>query len=144
LRQDNKRKAASFSAFLAYLCLSSYFFRPKYHVSLDSFAKQYFCSCFVEGDMCRLGGENVQFAQREERRVCMEESAEYEVILGGCLGKHWMVWFAGMEMRYTEDGHTMLRGWVRDQAALHGMLRTVRDVGLPLLALRRVTEQKAA
>ena len=62
----------------------------------------------------------------------------YEIRLKGHLGREWADWFGGMAVDLTEDGHTLLTGSVADQAALHGLLKKVRDLGLPLLAVQCV------
>lgn len=60
----------------------------------------------------------------------------YQIRLKGRLGREWADWFGGMAVDLTEDGHTLLTGPVADQAALHGLLKKVRDLGLPLLAVQ--------
>ncbi len=62
----------------------------------------------------------------------------YEIELKGHLDAKRMRRFAGMEIRLLPDGRTILQGAVADQAALYGLLSTVRDLGLPLLAVRKV------
>jgi hypothetical protein len=62
----------------------------------------------------------------------------YQIRLKGHLGREWADWFGGMAVDLTEDGDTLLTGPVPDQAALHGILKKVRDLGLPLLAVQCV------
>lgn len=62
----------------------------------------------------------------------------YEIRLHGHLERRWTVWFDGMDLIAGDDGTTTLSGPVADQAALHGLLRKLRDVGLPLLSLTQV------
>lgn len=62
----------------------------------------------------------------------------YEIRLRGHLGPQWREWFAGLTIRLEEDGDTILTGLVVDQAALHGLLKKVRDLGLPLLGVNIV------
>jgi hypothetical protein len=62
----------------------------------------------------------------------------YQIRLLGHLGPQWAEWFAGLTIRLEENGETVLTGTVVDQAALHGVLRKVRDLGLPLLAVNRL------
>ena len=64
---------------------------------------------------------------------------EYEIRIQGRLGPRWAAWFEGFCLTNEDDGTTVIRGAVADQAALHGLLQRVRDVGLPLLSLRSVT-----
>lgn len=66
----------------------------------------------------------------------------YEIQLRGQLGAGWSDWFDGMEVQALENGGTLLRGPLADQAALHGVLARVYALNLTLLALRRV-EPKA-
>ncbi|MEZ4520823.1 MAG: hypothetical protein R3A46_04115 [Thermomicrobiales bacterium] len=62
----------------------------------------------------------------------------YEIRLKGHLDDHWTTWFDGMCLSHASDGMTIIRGAVVDQAALHGLLRKVRDLGLPLVSVRRI------
>ena len=61
----------------------------------------------------------------------------YEIRLGGHLEARWAAWFDGVTLAATDDGSTALTGAL-DQAALHGLLRKVRDLGLPLLAVTQL------
>jgi hypothetical protein len=70
----------------------------------------------------------------------MGEGAGYEIRLKGRLDGRWAAWFAGMTLSHADDGTTVLRGRVADQAALHGVLGKVRDLGLPLVAVSRVDQ----
>jgi len=62
----------------------------------------------------------------------------YEIRLKGHLDDRWAKWFEGLTITLEEDGDTLLTGPVTDQAALHGILKKVRDVGLPLLSVNSV------
>jgi hypothetical protein len=62
----------------------------------------------------------------------------YEIRLKGHLDARWAAWFDGMTLTREGDGTTRLRGPIADQAALHGLLQRVRDLGLPLLAVAQV------
>ena len=66
------------------------------------------------------------------------ESAWYEIRLQGRLDPRWAAWFAGMTVSTHADGTTAIHGQVADQAALHGLLQRLRDLGLPLLSVDRV------
>jgi hypothetical protein len=57
----------------------------------------------------------------------------YDIRVKGHLDQHWSSWFEGLAISSSEDGNTLLRGPVADDAALHGVLMKVRDLALPLL-----------
>lgn len=63
---------------------------------------------------------------------------QYEIRIEGRLGTRWTAWFDGLSITAEEDGTTVLRGSVVDQAALHGLLQKLRDVGIPLISLTPV------
>ena len=65
----------------------------------------------------------------------MSETETYEIRIQGRLGERWTAWFDGMELVTAGDGSTLIRGEVVDQAALHGLIQKVRDLGLPLLSV---------
>ena len=54
-----------------------------------------------------------------------------QIRIKGHLGRHWTDWFEGLTITALDNGETLLTGPVVDQAALHGVLRTVRDLGMP-------------
>jgi hypothetical protein len=62
----------------------------------------------------------------------------YQIRLQGHLGPQWSGWFEGLTIDLQENGETLLTGPVVDQPALHGLLKKVRDLGMPLLAVNRV------
>jgi hypothetical protein len=62
----------------------------------------------------------------------------YQIKIEGHLGEHWVDVFDGLEITLTNDGDTLLHGPVVDQAALHGVLRRIRDAGMTLISVRRV------
>ena len=66
-----------------------------------------------------------------------DESGRYEIRLQGRLDARWSARFEGMTLT-TGDGFTLLTGRVADQAALHGLLHQLRDIGLPLVSVTRV------
>jgi hypothetical protein len=68
-------------------------------------------------------------------------SANYEIRVAGHLSPQWTGWFEGLTIN-TENGETLLRGPVADQAALFGLLKKVRDVGLPLVLVRQIPSQE--
>jgi hypothetical protein len=62
----------------------------------------------------------------------------YQIRLKGHLGSQWTDWFGGLSITLEEDGDTLLTGPVVDQAALHGLLKRVRDLGMPLISVSPV------
>jgi len=66
------------------------------------------------------------------------EAHRYEIRLQGRLDARWTTWFDGLSLTAESDGTTVLRGQIVDQAALHGVLLRVRDLGLPLISVIHV------
>ncbi len=62
----------------------------------------------------------------------------YQIRIKGHLGSQWTDWFEGLTITLEDNGDTLLTGPVVDQAALHGLLKKVRDLGMPLLSVSRV------
>ena len=67
----------------------------------------------------------------------------YQIRIKGHLGHQWTDWFEGLTITLEENGETLLTGPVVDQAALHGLLKKVRDLGMPLLSVNRVEPGQA-
>ena len=67
----------------------------------------------------------------------------YEIRLKGHLDDRWVEWFEGLTITLEKDGETLLTGPVVDQAALHGLLKKVRDLGLPLVAFSPIEPGQA-
>jgi hypothetical protein len=66
------------------------------------------------------------------------EAGRYEIRLTGRLDAHWAAWFDGLTVSVETDGTTLISGPIADQAALHGVLQRVRDLGLPLVSVTRM------
>ena len=74
----------------------------------------------------------------------LDEPWTYEIRIKGYLDTKWSDWFGGMTIALEDAGTTLLRGPVIDQACLHGLLAKVRDLGMPLLLVKRVHPDCAA
>ncbi|MCB0154661.1 MAG: hypothetical protein KDF65_07680 [Anaerolineae bacterium] len=77
------------------------------------------------------------------KHTSKSEPTIYEIRLQGHLDETWTDWFGGLTVSLAENGETLLTGPVVDQAALHSLLRKVRDLGLPLLSVNRVESGQA-
>jgi hypothetical protein len=62
----------------------------------------------------------------------------YEIRIKGHLDGKWAAWFGGLAITLDDNGDSLLTGQVVDQAALHGLLKKVRDLGMPLLSVNRI------
>ncbi len=71
------------------------------------------------------------------------ESGRYEIRLAGRVDAHWAAWFDGLTVSQENDGTTVISGPIADQAALHGVLQRVRDLGLPLVSVTRIDPPRA-
>jgi hypothetical protein len=80
------------------------------------------------------GAMSERHASTDDQR----EPGRYEIRLQGHLGARWAAWFDGLSLTHEGDGTTVLRGPVADQAALHGLLAKVRDLGLRLVAVTQI------
>lgn len=77
-------------------------------------------------------------AERHTSTPDSRDAGRYEIRLTGHLDARWTAWFDGLTVRHEGDGTTVISGQIADQAALHGLLQRVRDLGLPLVSVRRV------
>jgi hypothetical protein len=67
----------------------------------------------------------------------------YQIRIEGHLDDQWTDWFSGLAIALEENGDTLLSGSIADQAALFGLLKKVRDLGMPLLSLNRIEPCKS-
>jgi hypothetical protein len=69
----------------------------------------------------------------------MDTSQHYQIRIKGRLGPEWSAWFEGLTITHQPEGETLLTGPVADQAALHGILIRIRNLGLPLISVNLVS-----
>jgi hypothetical protein len=67
-----------------------------------------------------------------------QNPGRYEIRVKGHLDTRWAAWFEGLTFTHASDGTTIIHGPVADQAALHGLLQKIRDLGLPLISVNHV------
>ena len=72
-----------------------------------------------------------------DHRVGRDKQVVYHIQVRGAIDSGWSEWFDGLAIHAQTDGTTLLSGPVRDQSALHGLLTKIRDLGLPLLSVKR-------
>ena len=65
-------------------------------------------------------------------------AGRYEIRISGHLHERWAAWFDGLSVTHQDDGTTVVSGPLPDQAALHGLLQRVRDLGMPLISVTEV------
>lgn len=81
-------------------------------------------------------GDNKNKAIANKNRS--DQPMVYQIRIKGHLSSQWTEWFEGLTITLEENGDTFLTGTVVDQAALHGLLKKVRDLGMPLISVNRV------
>ena len=67
-----------------------------------------------------------------------QNPGRYEIRVKGHLDARWAAWFDGLAITHGSDGTTIIHGPVTDQAALHGLLQKIRDLGLPLISVNHL------
>ncbi len=72
-----------------------------------------------------------------------DEPMIYQIRIKGHLGSQWTDWFEGMAITLDDNGDTLLTGLVADQAALYGLIKKVRDLGMPLHSVHPVESDQA-
>jgi hypothetical protein len=68
----------------------------------------------------------------------------FQIKIKGHLGQQWAGWFDGLTIALEEDGNTLLSGLIVDQSALHGILKKIRDLGMPLLSVNSIDPDQAS
>ncbi len=89
------------------------------------------------------GRHRYNFMSNElDPKIDPDQPRIYQIRLKGHLGSQWADWFGGLAVTLEDDGDTLLTGPVADQAALHGLLKKVRDLGMPLVSINPVCIQE--
>ena len=73
-----------------------------------------------------------------------EKARIYQIRIEGQLDQQWTDWFEGLSITQDQDGKTLLTGPVVDQSALHGLLKKVRDLGMPLVSVNRIETDRCS
>ncbi len=77
-------------------------------------------------------------SNKVNQKIDPGQPTTYQIRIRGHLGRQWTDWFEGLTIMLEEDGDMLLTGPVVDQAALHGLLKKVRDLGMPLISVNHV------
>ena len=80
--------------------------------------------------------------QAEDSTTDPTSPLQYEIRVKGHLDGRWSAWFDGLNLTNESDGTTLISGPVVDQAALHGVLQKLRDVGVPLVSITQVSPDR--
>jgi len=78
-----------------------------------------------------------------DRKTDPSQPIVYQIRVKGHLGSQWTDWFGGLTVTLEDNGDTLLTGLIVDQAALHGLLKKVRDLGMPLVSVVSVDKSTA-
>jgi hypothetical protein len=87
-----------------------------------------------------MNDDTLRSEAQARRSGSMADLHWYEIRVESQIDASWAEWTGGLDLRWDEDGTTFLRGQIPDQAALHGLLNRVRDLGVPLLSVIRLGE----
>ena len=93
-----------------------------------------------------MDGWSQQVEVMSNKRSSKTDSSKplvYQIRIEGHLGPQWTDWFEGLTITLEEDGDTLLTGPLVDQSALHGLLKKVRDLGMPLISVSPVEHDPA-
>ena len=82
-------------------------------------------------------------SNQPHQRTDPDKAKVYQIRIKGQLGQDWADWFEGLTVTLEDDGSTLLTGIVVDQAALHGLLKKVRDLGAPLISVTQIESDQA-
>ena len=79
--------------------------------------------------------QDTNLSDKLNPKMDQDTSRNYQIKIEGHLGPQWTDWFGGLTITLEDNGNTLLTGPVVDQAALHGLLKKVRDLGMPLVSV---------
>jgi hypothetical protein len=91
-----------------------------------------------EGSMQESNMSGTDASREEQVEAAVVESRQYEIRIKGHLDSRWADRFEGLTITLEANGETLLSGAVADQAALHGLMRQVRDLGMPLISVNPI------
>ena len=74
-------------------------------------------------------------SRKNKQIPALDQTSIFQIRIKGHLGHQWTDWFDGMAITLEDDGNTLLTGPVADQATLHGLIKKVRDLGMPLISI---------
>jgi hypothetical protein len=95
--------------------------------------------------MIYTSGRRCNVISRKEKQIPVpEKSSVIQIRIKGHLGEQWADWFDGMNITLEKDGDTLLTGPVTDQATLHGLLKRIRDLGMPLVSINPILPERAS
>src|SRR5215207_5105896 len=97
----------------------------------------------VQTVMCSLLNRYRVMSNTRNSEIDPSPPTTYQIRIGGHLGRQWTDWFGGLTITLEDSGDTFLTGTVVDQAALHGLLKKVRDLGMPLISVIPVEPDQA-
>lgn len=88
-------------------------------------------------------GHDKEISNRPEPQPDSNQPMVYQIRVQSHLGSDWTDWFDGLAITCEENGDTLLTGPVVDQAALYGLLKKIRDLGMPLVSVNRLEPDQA-
>ena len=74
-------------------------------------------------------------SRKNKKMPVPDQTSVFQIRIKGHLGHQWTDWFDGMDITLEDDGNTLLTGPVADQSTLHGLIKKVRDLGMPLVSI---------
>jgi hypothetical protein len=84
-----------------------------------------------------------ELSNKDYSKINPSQPTIYKIRIKGHLDPQWTDWFEGLTITLEENGETLLTGLVVDQAALHGLLKRIRDLGMPLVSVCPVEHGRA-